>query len=259
MHSTIPKIIHQIWFQGSNSVPDKFIPKMAKIKSYHPDWTYIVWDDSSITKLIHNSQLLSTYNKFTYLHQKVDFAKYVILYKIGGIYIDVDVDIIKPLTSLILENSEFDFIVSKINLNWFESMFCCRKSYCLNNGIIISKAGEIVLAKLIKAITLLKPCEKSVSKFVCIQNTTGPTIFTKVILANLHPKIKLLDPIYLEPKILNIGKISPQTYTIHQHEGSWYNPKFKNLGTFYIRYKRLIYLLISLIIVIIVVYLIKKN
>lgn len=248
-----PKIIHQIWFQGKNIIPSKYIPKINKIKEFHPSWKYIVWDDKSIKELMMvNKNWLDTYHHFRYLHQKVDFAKYVILYQIGGVYLDMDVEILKPLDMLLHKNNEFNIIVSRINLNSFESLLCCGRKICINNGIIISKPGESVLEKIINHIIQMPVCSKWSTKYICINYTTGPNMFSKLILDNIHDKIKILEPEYLEPMILGIGEITDNTYTVHEHDGTWYSSIFKNIGIFYLRHKLLTLLMILLPIIIII-------
>ena len=62
--SNIPKIIHQIWFQGEENIPD-FHKKYQNIcKTMYSDWKYMFWDNTSITDLITENypNLLFYYN-----------------------------------------------------------------------------------------------------------------------------------------------------------------------------------------------------
>lgn len=89
----IPKIIHQIWIQGCNKLPEKhkkYSDKWKQQKGYQ----YICWNDITIKNLIikHDKELLKIYNYFDLLQQKSDLARYLILYIYGGIYIDMDIE-----------------------------------------------------------------------------------------------------------------------------------------------------------------------
>lgn len=248
----IPKIIHQIWFQGENNIPNKYLPYIKQLHEYHPStnnqsllddskqissWQYIFWDDIKIIKLLEQNKIwIDTYYKLTYLHQKVDYARYIILYLYGGIYIDMDVIIVKPLDSLLDELKDYDFVVSKINMGWFENMVCCGRSTCINNGIIMAEPKVAILEKIIDFVNQHSTCS-SLTKFGCINNTTGPKAFTNVILSHLNDKIKILEPEYLEPQVLGTGHITNNTYAIHEHDGTWLSQWFRQVGAFYMKNK----------------------
>jgi mannosyltransferase OCH1-like enzyme len=62
-----------------------------------------LWDQSQIETLITEKYpfLLDVYNSYPFFIQKVDLAKYVILYEYGGFYFDVDLDIDKDFFNTI--------------------------------------------------------------------------------------------------------------------------------------------------------------
>ena len=91
----IPKIIHQtapadksrwhpIWETCQKSWKDAFP---------YPEYSYQFWNDDDLLELITNDfpDYLQLYNDFGKdIILKVDFARYAILYKFGGIYADMD-------------------------------------------------------------------------------------------------------------------------------------------------------------------------
>lgn len=95
----IPKVIHYCWFGG------KPLPKLAQKcieswKKYFPDYEIKEWNESNFDVYINN------YTKQAYDAQKYafvsDFARFWILYREGGIYFDVDVEVIKSMDDLLL-------------------------------------------------------------------------------------------------------------------------------------------------------------
>jgi len=49
----IPKIIHQIWFQGQKEITNPYHLHCQSLwKERHPGWTYRLWDAGSIGQLI---------------------------------------------------------------------------------------------------------------------------------------------------------------------------------------------------------------
>jgi inositol phosphorylceramide mannosyltransferase catalytic subunit len=89
MTSSIPKIIHQIWL-GPKEPPQWCIDswRIEYMKS-NPDWTYKMWNEEEIEQLgLINKDI---YDKESTYRGKSDIARYEILYKEGGIFIDADI------------------------------------------------------------------------------------------------------------------------------------------------------------------------
>ena len=113
---TIPKIIHQIWFQGEEHIPDH-------LKVYHQSWIDTnprfevkVWDESTIQQEVDSfsdNDVKDMYNNYRYMIQKIDLAKYIILYNYGGIYIDMDTKCLQAITDDFLGDN--DVILSKLS------------------------------------------------------------------------------------------------------------------------------------------------
>jgi len=246
----IEKIIHQIWIQGKDQIPEKFLPNTEGIVKLHPNWKYILWCEIKIIRLLRQNKVwLDTYYKFNYLHQKIDYAKYVILYKFGGVYVDMDAVVLKSFDSLLDSCMKYDLIVSKINLNRFESMLYCQRPVCINNGIIMAQRSNSIIKKLVDSIDE-NPTSLNPIKFFSINHTTGPSMFTKIILDNMNDQTMILKPEYLEPQIFGMGDVTSNTYAIHQHEGSWLNKSFKKFGEFYIRNRIIVYILLVILVLI---------
>lgn len=259
-----PKIIHQIWFQGANNVPSKYHSNIAKMKQFHPNWEYKLWDEKSISVILNQINQSGVVGGatpyFEYLHQKVDYARYVILHQMGGIYVDMDVVIHKPFDALLQEFSEYEVIISKANGNFFENMLACGSPVCINNGIIISKPNSTFMKHLISEIDRkMKSPFTGIGehKSIHISRTTGPTMFTNVYnnedLID-KSKIKLLHYSYLEPCFMNVCSIGPNTYAIHKHELSWIDDGWvKNFIIAYSKCRNYIPFVIIVIIIILIV------
>ena len=209
-----------------------------------PKYKYMFWDEILILKLISgNKYLTDKYYKYIYLHQKVDFIKLVILYKYGGIMLDMDAHAIKSLDSLFLQLDSYDFVVSKLTDLYFYSNYvaCGKFSQCVNNGNYIAKPKADILLYLIN--NLKTDCGFIDSKTTCIHKTTGPSIFNELIDKYINmsldnkSKIKFLPNDVLEPCIIDMCTITPNTHVIHKHELSWHNSWLKQYYSFIYRYQ----------------------
>ncbi len=99
----IPKTIHYCWF-GNGPIPEKDQRCIESWRKQCPDYQIIKWceDNYDISK--------SSYMLEAYEHKKwgfvSDYARLDIVYEHGGIYLDTDVELIRPLDDL-LENEGF--------------------------------------------------------------------------------------------------------------------------------------------------------
>ncbi|ELU09897.1 hypothetical protein CAPTEDRAFT_207687 [Capitella teleta] len=86
------KIIHHVWNDNS-SIPEKWRESSESCLKKGPGYTHKLWTHSKIKELIRTEYpwLLDTYLSYKYDIQRVDVAKYTLLYHFGGIYTDLDI------------------------------------------------------------------------------------------------------------------------------------------------------------------------
>jgi len=261
---SFPKTIHQIWLQGINNIPEKYNTNILSIKQHNTDFEYKMWDEISILDIIHtNPTWTKTYYSFIYLHQKVDYARYIILWLMGGIYVDIDVNALKSFDSILEEFKDYDLIVSKLIVNKINSMLQCHHPECLNNGVIISKQKADILNEIIKYIDNNSTCSFICPKIMCINKTTGPLMFTKVINQYIKnnsgnkSKIYILPAEYLEPCTFGDCKHTVNTIVSHNHNCTWI-PKYQyNIMKFYIKNTGLTIAIIILMLSIVIYFIYK--
>jgi len=93
----IPRILHQIWIQGEAAIPKRHRNKREMWARTHPEWQYVLWDDSKIRALIraYMPELEKWYDDddLEAYAAKADLARCLILFVHGGMYIDIDVSV----------------------------------------------------------------------------------------------------------------------------------------------------------------------
>lgn len=94
----IPKIIHYCWF-GPNPLPEIFKKCYESWNKYCPDYQIKFWNEENF-RFEDIEYLKKTYSLGAYAHF-VDYSRLKIIHDYGGIYLDVDVELIKPLDSLL--------------------------------------------------------------------------------------------------------------------------------------------------------------
>jgi len=159
----VPKIIHQIWI--GSSVPKKYNTWRQSWMKYNPDFKYILWDEKAILKLglVNERKFLQAKNPGV----KSDIARYEILFKFGGIYVDTDFEALKPIDPKLLSKS---FIAGQV----------FSYSPSVANGLMISIPKFILFKKLIEN---LQEYRENMSPME-ILNYSGPQYMTKVIFNN---------------------------------------------------------------------------
>ena len=100
---SIPKVIHYFWF-GNGKMPPIAEKCIKSWKKYCPDYEIIFWSEENFD-VTANRYMREAYESGKWAFVS-DFARLKVIYEHGGIYLDTDVELIKPIDPL-LENSGF--------------------------------------------------------------------------------------------------------------------------------------------------------
>ena len=100
---SIPRIVHQIWYQGQNQVPDKYRRYRETWQQHHPDWQCMLWDAHTLREHVasHWPQFLPIYDAYPQDVQRMDSARYCLLATQGGLYADLDIECLRPVDELL--------------------------------------------------------------------------------------------------------------------------------------------------------------
>ena len=102
----IPKKIHYCWF-GRGELTSKAKKCIDSWKKYCPEYEIIEWNEDNFD-INQNEYTRMCYSekKFAFLS---DYARLMVVYQNGGIYFDVDVEVIKNFDDLLDNNAFFGF------------------------------------------------------------------------------------------------------------------------------------------------------
>lgn len=223
----VPKIIHQIWYQGEEHVPQNYNFYASTWKHYNKDYEYLLWDHEDIEHLISKifPQYFVFYSSLPEMIQKIDFAKYCIMYAYGGIYIDMDCECLKPIDDLFIKSRKKLFVVS-LNVDIFEQVASNYYNTLYNNGWFASSQKNVLWKMVMKHI-VKQPIQRQwyETNIGYIFRTTGPKAFSEIVNNFSGKEVledNLIDPIkwtdYISPSHIDYSKYS-DSYSIH-HYGS---------------------------------------
>ena len=119
MGKSIPKIIHQTYV--TKDIPREIKPIIENLRKQNPDWDYRFYDDDQIVIFIkehYGEKILSLYKSINpqYGAAKADLFRYLLMYKVGGVYLDIKSNFSKPINEVLKADDQY-ILCSWQNLN----------------------------------------------------------------------------------------------------------------------------------------------
>jgi mannosyltransferase OCH1-like enzyme len=99
-HKPIPKVLHQSW--PKRQVPRTLAAHMQSWRQLQPEWAFRFWTDSDNEDLVkqHYPWLLKAWQWLSPI-QRADMARLLYMDRWGGVYADLDVQLLQPLAPLL--------------------------------------------------------------------------------------------------------------------------------------------------------------
>lgn len=212
----IPKIIHQIWL--GSPVPPVYETYMKSWHEKHPDWEYYLWTDENVHMLfpLYNQQYYDAAENYG---MKSDILRWELLYRFGGLYVDMDYECLNPMDEL---HYRYDFYTG---IQPLDAIFLQ-----LGAALVGSVPGHPIMKHCIETI-------KDDWHFKGAPTKTGPVHFTKSFyaLAGKGTIDIALPPYYVYPlgsteqatQALYEQWIAQGAYAIHWWSKSWMPKKYR--------------------------------
>ncbi len=101
----IPRVIHQTW--KTTDIPDQYLDCVNSVKACNSGFEYRLWTDMDNREFIAAkcAWFLPIYDAYRHAIERADAVRYFILYTYGGVYIDLDMECLRPIEQL-LENAD---------------------------------------------------------------------------------------------------------------------------------------------------------
>jgi mannosyltransferase OCH1-like enzyme len=213
----IPKIIHYCWF-GTKKMPDAEAGYVAGWKKLLPNYDFMLWNERNFdVSIVPFTEHMAKTELWGFI---VDYVRAYAVYNYGGIYLDTDVEVIKPFDDLLEKN---------ICFAGFEN------EQHVNPGSLFAEVKHGIIAK--KIIDFY-------SKINFMDNdgnfnmVISPKIFTDILLNHglkLNNTYQKLDVITVYPKeyfspksyITGLAEQTENTYSIHHYAASWFSKDAK--------------------------------
>lgn len=212
----IPKIIHYCWF-GRGPKPELAQKCIESWRKFCPDYTLVEWNEDNFD-ISSNQYVKEAYEarKFAFV---TDYVRLYAMYTHGGIYMDTDVMVLKPLDAY-LQHQAFSGFESKTKVP---------------TGIMASEKGQPLIGEMLS--------HYDTARFLNKDGSFNMTTNVEVITSQLLKKGLIPNGEYQEVeqmafypqnvfcpdhKKLNDPEYMEETATIHYFAGSWKSEKTRN-------------------------------
>ncbi|MEN0584421.1 MULTISPECIES: glycosyltransferase [unclassified Kosakonia] len=192
MMNTIPHKIHQVYTRGMAALPAEVHASIDSLRQLNPDWEYYFYDEKKMLAYLHEhygQEILALYEKINpqYGAARADFFRYLLMYREGGVYLDIKSSCTVPFSEVIPPDCEI------LLCNWDNKPQGCDNNMgkheelaFLKNGeyqqwnIIVAPASpyiKAVIDEVVERLKRYKPWRYGVG-MRGVLNTTGPIPFT---------------------------------------------------------------------------------
>ncbi len=194
----IPKRIHRTW--KTTDVPNKFLKEWNNCIRLNPGYNVTLWTDKDLEDFIHKNYpwFLSTYQSYAYPIERVDAARYFLMYHYGGIYLDMDVDCKAPFDEMFKNLSK---------MNHVDVITGAAQGGGMTNSFFANKARHPFLYLLIRL--LISSNGWYLTPYFSVLLSTGPMFMTKI-----YYKYPCKQDIYI---------LYQNNFTRHEHASTWHN------------------------------------
>lgn len=191
----IPKIIHQLF--PTKDLPEALANNVAKIKSINPDWEHRIYDHDDRIKYIkehYGNEMLTYYERINseYGAARADLFRYLLLYKHGGVYLDIKSTVTAPFNEVIQESDRYIITNSgPIFASHFTELANTPYGEILQWHIFSSPQHpflKVVIESVLRNIDIYSPTIHGVGRYGVFR-LTGPVAYSLAIgpLLNSYP------------------------------------------------------------------------
>lgn len=192
----IPKIIHQIWEGKSEPLPAYFKDFAQTWKDNHPDWVYEFWDEKRMNDFISDfyPDFGDIYYRYPYSVQRWDVIRYLILFRLGGLYVDFDYESLESVNEILKDGTCFFAAEPEEHAIHF------KKDIYFNNAFMACIPQHPFFKEIIEHLKQLSVTSSTNDKMMDVLNTTGPLMLTQLYETSPYKDdITLLPPELVSP------------------------------------------------------------
>ena len=155
----IPPTFHRVWLD--EPVPERFDEYWSRLRALHPGWDFRTWQDSAeVREHLQHRALFDSFTEYPAAYAlRSDLARYELVEKFGGVYVDTDVEPLRAFDALLADGRAF--------IGWEDDKMLCPT-------VFGAEAGAPPLKDLLRAL----PEWQAVNAAKEPNHRTGPVLVT---------------------------------------------------------------------------------
>ena len=222
----IPKIIHYCWF-GGGKMPTLVEQCIASWHMHMPDWQYRLWNESNFDIAISPAYVQQAYQAKKYAFVS-DYVRLWALEQEGGVYLDTDVEVLRPLDDLLQDTAFIGLEESKALLPGTCVMGCEAHCKWVEDMLLTYKGARFMLE------------DGNLDMTTNVQRMGNAMVKNGL----LHKRetqylsqwgLRIYTHDYFSPiTSTRVMRKSKNTYCIHRFAGSWMDGKKSGLRDWWI-------------------------
>ena len=174
----VPLVIYQSW--TTNMIPPMMKQNMMKVVANNPQFNHFLYSHEKCRQFIHDNyskDVVDAFDGFKPGAFKSDLWRYCIMYKLGGVYMDVKFYPSVPLVDIINETPEV-FIRDVVATNTDNSDMRCKTTTGLYNGFLVSPPNNPIFKDMIERVV---ENWKAKAYKDSMLNVTGPCLLGEIV------------------------------------------------------------------------------
>ena len=212
MNNDIPKIIHYCWF-GGKPLPKSAEKCIRSWRKYLPGYEIQRWDESNFdVNAIPYTRDAYTARKYAFVS---DYARYCIVHEHGGVYLDTDVEVIRPMEDFVAQGADF-LVASGLGFAAPKGLPLLKELIDLYGTLSFRRPDGTMDLTTIVEITTQVLIKHGLQVTPEVQEVAG---------------VKIYPVDYLNPKhdVTRKLNITPRTMSIHHFDATWVTgwPKYR--------------------------------
>ncbi len=220
----IQKNVFQTW--KTLDFPYKIEKILNKNKKLNPDFKFHIYTDDQLFDFIksnYDSEIFNAFEKLKHPVAKADMWRYLVLFKYGGVYLDIDSKFNNAIKTFINDDDEGVISAEKNEGNYVQWALFYKKEHP-----ILSKTVEYIIANM----------DSELYKND-IENLTGPKVYAR----SVKEFYKLSEDKELEWSKINKNSNVEFEFTIdnHKHRARIFGIDYSNNVQFKHKYSDLLY------------------
>jgi mannosyltransferase OCH1-like enzyme len=185
----IPRVFHRIWL-GPDPMPEEYVRLGQTWKRNHPDWEHHLWAETNLPTDLERHEV---YELLRRPAERADILRLELLHRLGGVYVDADLESLKPIDTL---------------LDGVSCFLGALDSGRVSNAVIGAVPGHPLLARAIAELrprTTFGPVDRE---------GTGPLLIERL-------RHEFPDVTVFEPEVFFATEREQAQYAFHLSARSW--------------------------------------